>query len=142
MKKSLAILPLLALSLFGCNTKSAEDIVGDWNIKSFEKDGVQQQIAVSDISFEKKSGSSFDVKGNSGVNSFFGTVSVKNGTFKASENMGSTKMAGSPEAMAFEDDFLACLTGADAVEITEVDGKKVLKITDKDTKSVLSFTRK
>ncbi|MBQ0052195.1 MAG: META domain-containing protein [Treponema sp.] len=148
MKKAFILITALAsIFTFGCKraektevsatTVNTADLAGTWKIQSLEKAGVQQQIALSDITFEAKSEEVYSVSGNSGVNQFFGDVTVKNGKLTAGDNMASTKMAGAPEAMEFEDNFLACLIKADAVEVAG----NTLKISSTEAASVLTFVK-
>jgi len=142
MKKSLLLVSIAALALAGCKKVPVADVTGDWNTTGFTVKGVAQPVTESDISFTKSGSNTFTVSGNSGVNFFNGTVDIANEKFSSSENMASTKMAGSPEAEDFENKFLQTLCDADSIEVSEADGVKVLKITDNDTASVLTFTKK
>lgn len=142
MKKSMFLISMAAIALSGCTKVQVTDVEGSWEISEFVKGETAQQIAESDITFVKESGTNFTVNGSSGVNLFTGSVSVADGKITVSDNMASTKMAGSPEAEAFENEFLAVLTAADKVEVTEADGVKLLKLTDSETNSTLTFAKK
>lgn len=115
--------------------------IGTWQIDSFQMDGIFQQIAVSEITFETDQGKTFNIYGNSGVNSFFGEVKIDGSSFSVGENMGSTKMAGSPEAMEYEDNFLACLTTAEKIELHEDGTILLLTISSSKTNSQLHFRK-
>lgn len=94
---------------FGCT--ETEDFNGTWNTISFEKDGVAQEIVPSNIILASN-GNKLLVAGESGVNLYNGTVRMSNGKISLM-NLGSTKMMGSPEEMAFEDMFLEALSYAE-----------------------------
>lgn len=150
MKKLLILVTaLFSIFTFGCkrvekNTASSfspDEFSGIWKTLSLEKEGIQQQIAESEISFEVKDSQTLSVNGNSGVNTFFGDVIIKDGKVTVSDKMASTKMAGSPEAMEFEDLFLSCLTGADDFEIFEKDNESILKISNQKTATSISFVK-
>ncbi len=134
--KKITVIVAAVFSLFaiGCKKDKAavnlDDYTGDWGTFSLEAAGEQQPVVASVISIEKKSDTVLSVNGNSGVNSFFGDFVLSGGTVKASDNMGSTKMAGSPEAMEFEDKFLVCVSSADNIAVVKDEEKTVLEITN------------
>lgn len=115
--------------------------LGTWQIDSFQIYGIFQQIAMSEITFEEVHGKSYNIYGNSGVNSFFGEVKIDGSTLSVADNMGSTKMAGSPEAMEYEDNFLKCLTTADNIEIHREENILILTIFSSKTNSSLYFRK-
>lgn len=129
------------LALFGCNSH-AKDFSGSWKIYSFEKEGITQKSVYSEITFEKQGETVYAVNGNSGVNAFFGEVTIRGARLKANSRFGSTKMAGDPEAMTYEDNFLRCLLGADSAKIVTEDNMDYLKIVNKADQSVLTFIKK
>lgn len=139
MKTKFLFLGLIMAALMFTGCAKSQDISGQWTIESLEKDGVYQAICFSDINIEKASGNSFNVSGNSGINAFNGKVTLKGNTFKADDKMASTKMAGAPEEMEFEDTFLMCLTGADKAELVDADGYTQLIITNTAKNLVLTF---
>ncbi len=129
---------LLAITSCSNNTLEPE---GTWSIYSFSIEGKSQQLAVSNITFEKISEDSYSINGNSGVNSYFGNISVKGTKLQTTSNFGSTKMAGSLDDMQFENNFLKCLTGATNARTYEENGNQLLEITNANEKSVLTFVR-
>lgn len=120
--------------LAGCDNKN--ELLGNWQIESLIKDGVYQQIAVSDINFLMEE-NHFFVAGNSGVNRFHGIVKMK-GKKIIIENLASTRMMGSEEAMEYEDLFLQTITGTLDYEIKD----NKLKIINADKKLELNFFKK
>lgn len=145
MKKSMMIFAAVA-ALFAAGCKKADGAIdsycGSWETISLNKAGVEQAIAISQIEIEKKSSTKVQFNGNSGVNSFFGEAEVKDGKLSVSDKMGSTKMAGEPAAMEFEDLFLECLAGADKVEAAQNGEAIILKICNTKAESVLTFRKR
>jgi heat shock protein HslJ len=116
---SVLILPLTAGSLAGCQsgqsvTDSAamiQKLVGDWNLSSLNGVDVGSFIPkgmkVPSLSFTPDG----KVSGTGGINRLASSLdldALSKGEFKLAPTA-STKMAGSPEAMAFEDSFLKAL---------------------------------
>lgn len=132
---------MAAIAFTGCSAES-KDLSGGWDIYSFEINGTKQQLVVSDITFEKNSETSYSVNGYSGVNSYFGDVTVSGTKITTGGNFGSTKMAGDPASMTYEDNFLKCLTGATTAKLTNENGTDFLEITNAKDNSVLVFIRK
>ncbi len=122
-------------------TNEAKDFTGNWKIYGFTINDIPQELVISEISFEKQSDINYSVNGNSGVNAFFGEVTIKGSKICSKPNFGSTKMAGSPAEMEFEDNFLKCLLGASNARITTKNGADILTITNTNDNSVLSFIR-
>lgn len=144
MKLKLTFLSVIAMTLFAltsCSTE-AKKIEGSWNIYSFTIDGTGQQLAPSEITFEKQSETLYSVKGNSGINSFFGDITVNGSKFTPNENFASTRMSGDPASMKYEDNFLKCLLGATKTSIYTENDTEFLEITNSKEKSVLVFVRK
>lgn len=135
------VVAMAAIAFTSCSNES-KDFSGSWDIYSFEVNGTKQQLVVSDITFEKQSDTLYSVNGYSGVNSYFGDVTVTGSKIKPGTNFGSTKMAGDPASMTFEDNFLKCLTGATSAKLTNEDGTEFLQITNTKDNSVLVFIRK
>lgn len=146
--KNILYFLVFMIILAGCTSSkvktdsAATTYLGTWQIYSFQIDGISQQIAISEITFEEAHGKSYSIYGNSGVNSFFGEVKIDGASISVGDNMGSTKMAGSPEVMEFEDNFLACLTSAEKIEITEEGNALILTISNTKTNSVLQFIKR
>ena len=136
MKNKLSIL-VFFVSIFvfaGCENQN--DLSGNWQIENLKSDGVYQQIAVSDINFLMEE-NHFFVAGNSGVNRFHGIVKMK-GKKIIIENLASTRMMGSEEAMEYEDLFLQTITGTLDYEIKD----NKLKIINADKNLELNFFKK
>ncbi len=76
------------------------------------------------------------ISGNSGVNNYFGSVTVENGKLTIGP-LGSTMMAGPEDAMKAESEFLTALNNASSYKI--VDGKLV--ITDAAGAVILTFSK-
>lgn len=132
--------------LAGCATTSknsvasSADFSGSWLIDSMEKDGIAQQLVLSEISFAKKDGNLYSVTGNSGINRFFGDVTIDGEKFSTGSNLAGTKMAGSPAEMEFENDFITCLIGAEKIVLEGTDGEVLTLYNEKD-RIKLSFRR-
>ncbi len=141
--KKIFIATLIAscFTFFGCKEEGLNNLVGTWNVCSFEKEGQSMDIFDSHITFEDKGNNVFEMNGNSGVNSFFGDVSISEKGFQVSDKMGSTKMMGAPDEMVFEDNFIACLIGADSADIIEENGEQILKIKNTKENLVLSLKK-
>ena len=115
------------------------DITGSWKISSLFKGSVVQEIAVSDLEIKfTEQPCVFSFSGTSGVNRFFGNISFKDGKILPPENgFATTRMLGSPEAMAFEDLFLDILSNADKFSLKD----NVLSFEKSIDKSVLNFSK-
>lgn len=138
MKKIALIVAALAGIIFmGCKEESMK-IKGEWKTTGLEINGVAQEICVSDISIKSKGFRTVAVNGNSGVNTYFGSAVVKGKNFKVKDNLASTKMAGDPRAMEFEDCFIATLVAADTWELENNN----LTIKNSETGNKIVFTNK
>ncbi len=151
MKKLFLILTAAALSFAGCksvsssaegSSTSAVSIEGEWQTSKLEIGGVEQELCPSEMSIAKKDGDLYSINGDSGVNRFFGDVKVNGSSFKVQDNIGSTKMAGDPVSMKFEDNFTDALLSATSWETFQKDSSAFLKISDKDGKNAITFTKK
>lgn len=161
MKKLFLILTAAALSFVGCKSVSPSNegasvegasnknastatisIEGDWQTSKLEIDGVEQELCPSEMSIKQKDGDLYSINGDSGVNRFFGDVKVSGSSFKAQDNIGSTRMAGDPVSMKFEDNFTDALLSATSWETFQKDSSTFLKISDKDGKRAITFTKK
>lgn len=132
---------MAVIGFTSCSEKE-NDFSGKWEIYSFEINGIQQQLAVSGINFEKQSETTYSVNGNAGINSFFGDVTITGTKINAGDKFGSTKMAGDPAVMEFEDNFLKCLTGASSAKIKSEGNAEFLVISNSKDKSILTFIKK
>ncbi|MGN0739549.1 MAG: META domain-containing protein [Treponema sp.] len=136
MKKIIfAVLAAAALFFTACN--ESEKLTGEWQTSALFKDGTEQALVESGISF-KTENDRLTAAGNSGVNNFIAEVSAKNGKIKVSDKFASTKKMGSPEEMEFEDMFIETLINAESYEI--LDG--TLSIKNSRNNLELQFTRK
>lgn len=151
MKKLFLILTAAALSFVGCksvsssaegSSTSAVSIEGEWQTSKLEIGGVEQELCPSEMSIAKKDGDLYSINGDSGVNRFFGDVKVSGSSFKVQDNIGSTRMAGDPVSMKFEDNFTDALLSAVSWETFQKDSSTFLKISDKDGKRAITFTKK
>lgn len=141
MKKFLGIF-LVVLMICGCSEKKELSVLGDWEIRFFEKDGVSQKIALSTISVDEnvEKDSEFNLSGFSAVNYFMAKV-FKTKTGIAFSPTVMTKMAGNEEEMAFENNFIEFLTNANSWKVEEVDGLERLEIENTEENSKISFSR-
>lgn len=141
MKKLFLIMAAVALSFAGCKSITPE-IEGDWQTAKLEINGVEQELVMSEITLTQKDGAAYSIDGDSGVNRFFGDVKVSGSSFKVQDNIGSTKMAGDPASMKFEDIFIQALLSASLWEKIDEGSSVLLKLTDKNGKHILTFTKK
>ncbi len=136
MKKILfAILACVGLCFTGC--KEVENLSGNWETTSLTVNGIAQQIAISNIEFRKE-GNKWNVSGNSGVNTFFGSIKVTKTQIIMGDKIGMTKMMGDPAAQEFEDLFIQAIMTADSYSIN---GNK-LTISNSTNKSTVEFIKK
>lgn len=110
MKKTSILILCLFFIFVSCN--STKEVEGNWITTSFVKDGIAQEIAVSNIEFTAK-GNAVNAGGCAGVNLFNGNVKLSNGKINLN-NIAVTKMMGDPAAMEFEDMFIELLNNADS----------------------------
>ncbi len=147
MKKLFMVASLVSLVLFaGCKgkTKVDETLAGKWETAVLEKDGAVQTLVISDMNLEPEKGdmTKYKIWGNSGINTYNGNIVIKDGKVIPDDKMLSTKMAGSPEDMSFEDLFLEGLTGADKAEIiVNESGEKFLEFTNSIKKIKITFKK-
>lgn len=119
---SILALPLTATTLSGCQsgqsvTDSAamiQKLTGDWNLSALNGVDISSLLPsgmrVPSLSFTPDG----KVSGTGGINRLASSLdldALSKGQFKLAP-AASTKMAGSPEAMAFEDSFLKALGDA------------------------------
>ncbi len=124
----------------GC--KNSASVEGNWETRSLEINGTAQEICISEISFEKSTNGVYSINGNSGVNNFFGSVKINDADISVQDNMGSTKMAGEPKAMQFEDNFLQTLIEAASFRVFNESGSEFLEIKNKDGSRKIVFVKK
>ncbi|MCQ2591405.1 MAG: META domain-containing protein [Treponema sp.] len=134
MRKIIPFMVAVMVLMTGC--KSAKVLEGNWETTALIKEGVYQEIAVSNVEF-KVSGTKVSVGGCSGVNVFSGTIKADDKNIKG-DGFAVTKMMGDPRVMEFEDMFLEAMSFAESYEIK--DGLLVIKAPSK--KMELQFVKK
>lgn len=139
--KKLSLLLLGAVFAFvGC--KNDANVIGEWETRSLEINGIAQEICVSNITISKKSNNVYSFNGESGVNSFFGSAEIKGNSFSVKDDMGSTRMLGEPRAMEFERNFMQTLIDAKSVKVSTENNSEFLTIENKDKTMKLVFIKK
>ena len=144
MKKSLLItLGLAVLSGFFCSCKSSPQlkIEGTWNTSAIEIGGEKLPVCESSLIIGKSKNKIYELNGNSGVNSFFGSAKVNGNSFKVLNNMGSTKMLGDPESMEFEKNFTEVLLEAATVKTYSENSDEFLVLETSSGKKKIIFVR-
>ena len=58
-----------------------------------------------------------------------------------SDNLASTKMAGEPKAMEFEDNFMEALAGSTEIEFSEENGTVLMTMKNREGSSKITFIR-
>lgn len=140
MKKLSLLLLGFAFAFIGC--KNEANVVGEWETRSLEINGIPQEICISNITIAQKTNNEYSFNGDSGVNRFFGSVEIKGNSFSVKDDMGSTKMMGEPRAMEFEDNFIKTLIEADSVKVYTENNADFLTIENKDKTMKLVFIKK
>lgn len=139
--KKLSLLLLGAVFAFvGC--KNDANVIGEWETRSLEINGIAQEICVSNITISNKSNNVYSFNGESGVNSFFGSAEIKGNSFSVKDDMGSTRMLGEPRAMEFERNFMQTLIDAKSVKVSTENNSEFLTIENKDKTMKLVFIKK
>lgn len=134
-RKSLILLvsTVICALFLGCKE---ENVSGMWKINSLQKDGISQEICDIEIQLDQIN-NVISAAGNAGVNNFTGEFILNNNGSISVNNLASTKMMGSPEAMEFENTFIELLNGLSSAKIKE--GNLVLE--NKDANIQASFSR-
>lgn len=141
MKKLSLILFGLAFAFAGC--KNASSLAeGEWETRSLEIDGAAQEICESSLAIEKGENNIYKISGDSGVNRFFGSAKIEGTSFSVQDDMGSTKMAGEPGAMQFEDNFIKALIETVSFSLYKENGSDFLSLENKDGSVKLVFVKK
>ncbi len=130
----------LALSLGACKTSSSL-IDGEWKTYALEINGVAQEICDSNIKIEKSQNDFYSISGDSGVNRYFGSAKISGTSFLVQDNIGSTKMAGDPRSMKFEDIFTKTLLESSSFKIYKENNSEFLSLENKNKSEKLIFTR-
>lgn len=140
MKKLSLLLLGFVFAFAGC--KNDANVIGEWETRSLEINGIAQEICVSNITISKKSNNVYSFNGESGVNSFFGSAEIKGNSFSVKDDMGSTRMLGEPRAMEFERNFMQTLIEAKSVKVFTENNSEFLTIENKDKTMKLIFIKK
>jgi heat shock protein HslJ len=139
MKNLKIVLGLLACAfLFGC-TDEEKNLEGSWKLVLYEKNGVAQEIEDTTLNIHFEDKKNIQISGNAGVNNFYASVELSDDSIKSVSDIVTTKMAGSPEAMQFENEYLATLSGIDAFDIENDIDTKYLIITNSYEDSALKY---
>ena len=139
MKNLKIVLGLLACAfLFGC-TDEEKNLEGSWKLVLYEKNGVAQEIEDTTLNIHFEGKKNIQISGNAGVNNFYASVELSDDSIKSVSDIVTTKMAGSPEAMQFENEYLATLSGIDAFDIENDIDTKYLIITNSYEDSALKY---
>lgn len=141
MKKLLLMFGIVAALMTGCKSV-ASAVEGDWEIRYFEIDGVAQEICSATLNVERSGLNRFAINGNSGVNNYFGTAKIKGNSFAVNDNLASTKMAGEPKAMEFEDNFMKAFADSKKIEFKEGNGTVLMTLKNGEGSSKITFIRK
>lgn len=116
-RKSLILLvsTVICALFLGCKE---ENVSGMWKINSLQKDGISQEICDIEIQLDQIN-NVISAAGNAGVNNFTGEFILNNNGSISVNNLASTKMMGSPEAMEFENTFIELLNGLSSAKIKD-----------------------
>ncbi len=136
MMKKIIFTVLAAAALFFTSCNESEKLTGKWKTSALLKDGTEQILVESGISFKTENGGLI-AAGNSGVNYYSAEVSAKNGKIKVSDKFALTRKMGTPEEMEFENLFIETLINADSYEISD----NTLFIKNSRNNLELQFTR-
>lgn len=129
---------LTCVFLFGC-TEEEKMVEGTWKLVSYEKDGVAQQIADSTLTVHFESESHISISGDTGANNFYASIDLSNDKIETVSEIVTTKMAGTPEVMAFESEYLATLSGIDSFSINDENDVRYLTLQNSSENSVLKY---
>ena len=139
MKHLKIYLGLLAcVFLFGC-TDEEKMVEGTWKLVSYEKDGIAQQITDSTLTVHFETENQIKISGNTGANNFYASIDLSNDKIETVSEIATTRMAGTPEVMAFESEYLATLSGIDSFNVDEDNGVKYLTLQNSNENSVLKY---
>lgn len=114
------------------------EIIGEWKTYALEINDVSQEICESNIKIEKSLNALYSISGDSGVNRYFGSAKISKNSFLVQDNLASTKMAGEPKLMAFEDNFIKVLIECSLFKIYKEDDFEFLLLENKSgTKKII-----
>ena len=139
MKHLKIYLGLLAcVFLFGC-TDEEKMVEGTWKLVSYEKDGIAQQITDSTLTVHFETENQIKISGNTGANNFYASIDLSNDKIETVSEIATTRMAGTPEVMAFESEYLATLSGIDSFNVDEENDVRYLTLQNSTEKSILKY---
>ena len=139
MKHLKIYLGLLAcVFLFGC-TDEEKMVEGTWKLVSYEKDGIAQQITDSTLTVHFETENQIKISGNTGANNFYASIDLSNDKIETVSEIATTRMAGTPEVMAFESEYLTTLSGIDSFNVDEDNGVKYLTLQNSNENSILKY---
>ena len=141
LKLFTAVLSFATLAFFGCKSKDAKQIEGDWNLVQYKIGEKQADFSCATISLLQDENLNIKVSGFSGVNSFSGLYKASGKKLRAEPGFISTKMMGSKEDMEFERLFLNSAVGADSWKTKTQNGKILLCIYNSTENSELVFAK-
>lgn len=139
MKKMLFLATVIAATLMGCNKHNynATNVFGEWDLAKINGQAIVKtdDITMPFIGFNQQEDR---IYGNTGCNSFFGTMITDSTNVDALsfDNMGSTKMMCAN--MEVEDALLAALAQVKAIEYNA----EQLQLKDANNQTILEFTRR
>ncbi len=139
MKKMLFMVAVMATTLMACNkhTYNATNVFGEWDLVEMngKKVELSEGITKPFIGFNQKEDR---IYGNTGCNSFFGTMLTDSTNVDAIsfDNMGSTKMMCAD--MSVEDELLMTFGNVQSIEYNADE----LQLKDKAGNVILEFARR
>lgn len=139
MKKMIWMVAVLATALVACNkyNYNATNVFGEWDLAKINGQAIVKtdDITMPFIGFNQQEDR---IYGNTGCNSFFGTMVIDSTNVDAIsfDNMGSTKMMCAN--MEVEDALLAALAQVKAIEYNA----EQLQLKDANNQTILEFTRR
>lgn len=135
MKNKLFLISLAILFAFtSCSEK--ENITGSWQIESLKKDGVYQELLPVELTVTEQDNELL-ISGTSTVNLFNGNVKFISENEITCENIASTRMMGSPEAMELETLFFDALSGKLKFTVKN----DILTLTDSEKQLEMTFKK-
>ena len=129
---------LTCVFLFGC-TEEEKMVEGTWKLVSYEKDGIAQQITDSTLTVHFETENQIKISGNTGANNFYASIDLSNDKIETVSEIVTTKMAGTPEVMAFESEYLATLSGIDSFSVNDENDVRYLTLQNSSENSVLKY---
>ena len=113
LRNVLLATPLVLVGCSGPGTSTWNEIAAStWRLAAFEDEPVVDELEIT-LQIEAPS----QLFGTTGVNRYFGSFLRSGASGFRCEQLGTTRMAGPPEAMKAEERFLRLLRAANEVEI-------------------------